>query len=254
MSWEVVGLLLLASLAAGWVDAVVGGGGLIQLPALLVAPGVNPLGALATNKLASIAGTTTSAITYYRRVRPDLRTALPMALAAGVASAGGAWCAKLLPTEVFKPIIVIALAAVLAYTLLKPSLGSVEALRYEGHRHYVTAGLIGLAIGFYDGILGPGTGSFLVFAMVGLMGYAFLQASAKAKIVNCATNAGALVVFIPAGHVMWSLALGMAAANIAGGYLGARSAVAGGSTFIRVVFLVVVSALLLRLGYDVLTA
>lgn len=253
MTWEIVCLLMLAALAAGWIDAVVGGGGLIQLPALLVAPGVDPLAALGTNKMASIAGTTTSAITYYRRVGPDLTTALPMAIAAGCASALGAWCAKLLPTEVFRPVIVVALAAVLIYTLTKPDLGSREALRFRGRKHYGTAGLIGLAIGFYDGILGPGTGSFLVFAMVGLMGYAFLQASAKAKIVNCATNAGALAVFIPTGNVMWGLGLGMAAANVAGGYLGARSAVAGGSGFIRVVFLIVVTVLLVRLGYDVIS-
>lgn len=254
MEWQHVVLLVLAAFGAGWVDAVVGGGGLIQLPALLVAPGVNPLAALATNKLASIAGTTTSSITYYRRVRPDLRTALPMAAAAGAASAGGAWCAHLVPSNLFRPVILMALVAVLAYTALKPQLGAAEALRCSGHRHFVSAALVGLCIGFYDGVLGPGTGSFLVFALVGLMGYAFLQASAKAKIVNMATNLGALAIFIPRGHVMWTLGAMMAAANVVGGYLGARSAVAGGSRFIRTVFLVVVCALLLRLGNDVIAA
>ena len=244
-------LLTLAAFGAGWIDAVSGGGGLIQLPALLVTPGLTPLQALATNKLSSVAGTTTSAVTYVNRVKPDLRTALPLALAAGSASALGAWCAHLVPAEVFKPVILVALVGVLAYTLLKPDLGQVEILRYQGRRHYSTAILVGLAIGFYDGILGPGTGSFLVFALVGLLGYAFLQASAKAKIANVATNLAALVVFIPGGHVVWHLGLSMALANMAGGYIGARTAVAGGSRFIRGVFLVVSSVLLIRLGFDV---
>lgn len=252
MSWETVAFLVLAALAAGWVDAVVGGGGLIQLPALLVAPGVGPLAALATNKLSSVAGTSVATITYYRRVGPDLRTAIPMALAAAIASGAGAFVAKLVPADVFKPVIVVALVGVLAYTLLKPDLGSVSALRFSGRRHYGAAVLIGAAIGFYDGILGPGTGSFLVFAMVGVLGYRFLEASAKAKIVNLCTNVGALAVFIPSGHVMWALGAAMAAANMFGGYLGARSAVSGGSRFIRVVFLVVVSALLVRLAYEAL--
>lgn len=245
-------LLTLAAFGAGWIDAVVGGGGLVQLPALLVTPGLTPLQALATNKLASAAGTTTSAITYFRRIKPDLRTAAPLAVAAGLSSAVGAWCAHLVPADVFRPIILLALVGVLIYTIAKPNLGQVEVLRYAGRRHYTAAALVGAAIGFYDGILGPGTGSFLVFALVGLMGYAFLQASAKAKIANMATNLGALLIFIPGGHVVWQLALPMAAANVAGGYLGARSAVSGGSKFIRIVFLVVVSALLLKLGHDVL--
>ncbi len=253
MPWWGVALLLLAAASAGFVDAVVGGGGLIQLPALLLVPGITPVQALATNKLGSICGTTTSSIIYYRRVRPDLATALPMAALACAGAVGGAVCASLLPASVFRPVIVVALVAVAAYTLARPSMGEVSALRFDGHRHYVAAGLAGAAIGFYDGILGPGTGSFLVFALVGLMGYAFLEASAKAKIVNFATNLGALLVFVPQGAVLWGLGLAMGAANVLGGYLGARTAISRGSRFVRVFFLVVVGALVMRLGWQVLT-
>ena len=246
-------LLVLAALTAGWVDAVVGGGGLVQLPALLLVPGITPLQALATNKLGSICGTATSSITYYRRVRPDLRTALPMAALALGGSAAGALMASLLPAEVLRPVILIALLGVAGYTIARPSLGEATALRWHGRRHHVAAGAAGLTIGFYDGILGPGTGSFLVFTLVGLLGYAFLEASAKAKIVNFATNLGALLVFVPQGAVLWGLGALMGVANLLGGYLGARTAVARGSRFVRVVFLVVVGALVLRLGWQVVT-
>jgi uncharacterized protein len=246
-------LVLVAALAAGWVDAVVGGGGLLQLPALLLVPGMSPVQALATNKLASIFGTTTSAVTYYRGVRPDLRTALPMAAVALGCSFAGASVAAALPPSVFKPVIVVALIAIAAFTVLRPSLGEVTALRHSGRRHHFVAGAVGAGIGFYDGILGPGTGSFLVFAMVSLLGYDFLHASAKAKIVNVATNLGALLFFVPHGAVLWALGLMLGAANMLGGYLGSRTATARGSRFIRVVFLVVVTALIARLGWDVWT-
>ncbi|MCF6744484.1 sulfite exporter TauE/SafE family protein [Blastococcus sp. KM273128] len=246
-------LLLVAALTAGWIDAVVGGGGLVQLPALLLVPGISPVEALATNKLASIFGTTTSAITFQRRVRPDLRTALPMALVALAGSFAGASVAAALPAAVFKPVIVVALVAIAAFTLLRPSLGEVTALRHTGRRHHGVAAALGAGIGFYDGILGPGTGSFLVFAMVSLLGYDFLHASAKAKIVNVATNLGALLFFAPIGAVFWGLGLLMGAANMLGGYLGSRTATTRGSGFIRVVFLVVVTALIGRLGWDVWT-
>ena len=200
-------LIVVAGFAAGWVDAVVGGGGLIQLPAMLLVPGISPVQALATNKMGSIFGTTTSAVTYYGRVRPDLRTALPMAVIAMAGSFGGAVLAANLPASVFKPIIVVALIAVALFTAFRPNVGELTKLRHNGHRHYVLACLIGGVIGFYDGLIGPGTGSFLIIALVSAMGYAFLEASAKAKIVNMATNAGALLFFVPHGAVLWGLGL-----------------------------------------------
>ncbi len=242
-------LLLLAALAAGWVDAVVGGGGLIQLPSLLLlVPGAAPVHLLATNKLASICGTTTSAVTYARHVRPDLRTALPLALAAFTGSCGGAFVASFLHKEAFTPIILVVLVVVGAWTLLRPSIGLVQQMRFTGRRHLGAAGLIGVVIGFYDGALGPGTGSFFVVALVAVCGFAFVQASGLAKIANVATNLAALVVFVPQGAVMWRLGLLMGAANVLGGYLGARSAVTLGPSFVRLVLLVVVFAFIVRLG------
>lgn len=244
-------LIVVAGLAAGWIDAVVGGGGLLQLPALLLVPGITPVQALATNKMGSIFGTTTSAVTYYGRVKPDLWTAVPMAVIALAGSFGGAILAAQLPASVFKPIIVVALVVVAVFTALKPDVGDITLLRHNGKRHYVIACLIGAVIGFYDGLIGPGTGSFLVIALVSAMGYAFLEASAKAKIVNMATNAGALLFFLPHGSLLWGVGLVLGAANMAGGYLGARTAVKQGSRFIRLVFLAVVAALILKLGHDV---
>lgn len=247
----VLALMILAAFAAGWIDAVVGGGGLLQLPALLLVPGISPVQALATNKLASVFGTTTSAVTFFRRARPDLRTALPMAGVALAGSYAGATLAGLLPAAVFKPIIVVALIVVAVVTIARPALGSVTLLKHAGRRHLVTAAVLGLLIGFYDGLIGPGTGTFLIIALITALGYDFVLASAKAKIVNVATNVGALLYFVPGGHVIWVLGLVMGAANVVGAYLGSRMAVARGSRFIRIAFLVVVGALILKVGSDV---
>ena len=247
----VLGLMALAGFAAGWIDAVVGGGGLIQLPALLVGfPGASPVQILATNKLGSICGTTVSATTYFRRVRPDLSTALPMAGYAFVGALGGAWIGSVIPKAAFNPIILVVLLGVGAYTLAKPSMGQVSQMRFSGRTHHLVAGLIGFTVGVYDGALGPGTGSFMVFALVGLLGYGFLQASAKAKIANLATNFAALCVFVPMGAVMWKVGLVLGVFNVLGGYLGARTAVARGSGFVRAVFVVLVAAFTVKIGYD----
>jgi uncharacterized membrane protein YfcA len=249
LSGEVIVFLVLAAVAAGFVDAVVGGGGLIQLPALLLGlPGASVVQIAATNKLASFCGTSISAATYVRRVRPDPRTFLPLMLAAGLGSAGGALVASMLPRSAFDPIILVVLVLVGSYVWFKPSVGELTNLRFQGGKHLTVVVITGLAIGFYDGAIGPGTGSFLVFALVGLLGYNFLEASAKAKLANWATNLAALAVFIPQGAVIWDLGLVMAAANVTGGYLGARLAVARGARFVRVFFLVVVSGFVIRLG------
>lgn len=249
----VTALLGLAALAAGFVDAVVGGGGLIQLPALLLGlPGAAPVQVLATNKLASICGTTISSATYYRRVRPDPRTFGPLMLLAFTGSVLGALVAAQIPSEAFDPIVLVALVVVGAYVLFKPSLGDATALRFSGHRHTLAAMVTGLAIGFYDGALGPGTGSFFVFTLVGLLGYSFLEASAKARLANWATNAAALCVFVPHGAVLWKIGLVMGACNLAGGYVGARTAVSRGTRFVRVFFILVVSAFIVRIGGGIL--
>lgn len=247
--------LLAAGALAGWIDAVVGGGGLIQLPALLLVPGMTPVQAVATNKVGSIAGTTASAVTYLRRITPDRSATIPAAATAFLGAVLGAKLATLVPGELFTPIILVALIGVGLFTLLNPSLGADASLRFEetSKRHHALSWLIGLVIGVYDGVLGPGTGSFLVIAFVTLIGFSFLQASATAKVVNWATNFGALVYFVPDGQVVWLLGLVVAAGNVVGGIIGARTAIAKGSGFVRIVFVVVVSAMILKLGYDVLT-
>ena len=245
-------LLGLAAVAAGLVDAAVGGGGLIQLPALLLGlPSAAPVEVLATNKLASICGTSVSSATYYRRIGPAPRTFLPLMALAFLGSVAGALVASQIPREAFEPIVLVVLVVVGAYVLLKPNLGESTALRYAGHRHIAAAMTVGVAIGFYDGALGPGTGSFFVFALVSLLGYDFLQSSAKARLANWATNLGALCVFVPQGAVLWKVGLVMGICNLAGGYVGTRVAVSRGTRFVRILFIVVVSAFVVRIGGDV---
>lgn len=252
LSWELVALLGLAALAAGFVDAVVGGGGLIQLPALVIGlPGATPVQLLATNKLSSFAGTTISSATYLRRVRPDPRTFLPLMGLAFLGSLAGAVVATQVPRAAFDPIVLVVLVLVGAYVWFKPSIGTVTALRFDGARHFGIGAAVGLGVGFYDGALGPGTGSFFVFALVGVLGYSFLVASAMARLANWATNLAALVVFVPMGAVLWPLGLLMAAANVVGGYIGARVAIRRGARFVRAFFLVVVAAFVVRIGGDV---
>ena len=252
-STEVLLLLALAGLTAGFVDAVVGGGGLVQLPALVLGlPGVAPVQVLATNKLASFCGTSVSSVTYYRRVRPDPRTFVPLMAFAFLGSMAGALVASKIPEEALEPIVLVVLVVVGGYVLLKPDIGAMTELRFAGHHHTLAAVCAGAVIGFYDGALGPGTGSFFVFTLVGLLGYSFLEASAKARIANWATNLAALVIFVPQGAVLWKVGLAMGAANLLGGYVGARTAVARGTRFVRVFFVLVVGAFIVTLGWQVL--
>ena len=253
IEWTDVLVLCAFAFLAGGLDAVVGGGGLVQLPALLVVlPQVPVVQLLGTNKLASVVGTSSAAITYARRVTVDRRTAAWMAGAAFVGSGGGALLATRVGSEVLKPVVLVALVAVLAYTLRTPALGEVEQLRLRAGAQRAVALVGGAVIGFYDGFVGPGTGSFLVFLLVGAVGLSFLHASATAKVVNVSTNLAALALFAAGGHVLWVLGAAMAAANLAGSQVGARLAVRNGSGWVRRVFIVVVGALVLRLAYDVL--
>lgn len=249
-----IALLCLAAFAAGTLDAVVGGGGLIQLPALLlVLPGTPVVTLLGTNKLAAVAGTGSAAVTYARRVRLDRARAARMAAAAFTGSLLGALAATRAGSDLLRPAVLVALAAVWLYTLRRPGLGEVEALRFTAGHRTAVAVTGGFAIGAYDGFVGPGTGSFLIFLLVGGVGLSFLHASATAKAVNTATNVAALILFGLAGHVLWLLGALMAASNLAGAQLGARLAIRRGSAWVRRVFLLVVAALILRLAYDVLT-
>ena len=247
-----LGFLLLAAFCAGWVDAVVGGGGLIQLPALLIALPANtsPAVVLGTNKISSVWGTATSSITYATKIKLEWWTVLPLVIGAAVGSALGAQAAKLLPKEYFTPIVLVALITVGVYTWRRPQLGLTSQRRHVGGAHYFLTVGIGLVVGAYDGFLGPGTGSFFVILLVAVLGYGFLEASANAKIANLTTNLAAIVVFGLSGSVLWTLGLIMGAANLLGGFLGARMAIRHGNAFIRRVFLIVLAGLTIKLAYD----
>lgn len=243
--------LALASGFAGFVDAVAGGGGLVQLPALLIGISNKPIPLiLATNKIPAIFGTSSAAASYFKKVRPDLRLTASMALPALIGSVLGAHLASHFPTKVFHPLILTLLVLVGLYTWRKPELGLNERLRYTHSQRLWIVSACGLLIGFYDGLFGPGTGTFLVFLLVIVVGYEFLKASATAKLVNIATNFGAIVTFQITGHIWWKLGLALAVANVSGAVIGSRLAIRGGSTLVRKVFLIVVAGLIAKLSYD----
>jgi uncharacterized protein len=248
-STTTLALLALAGLSAGFVDAVVGGGGLVQIPALLVGlPHASPVQILATNKIGSFCATSVSSATYYRRIKPDPRTFGPLMACAFVGSVGGAFIGSHISDRAFDPIVLIVLVVVGAYVLLRPDLGESTVLRFAGRRHLGIAMVAGSVIGCYDGALGPGTGSFFVITLVGLLGYSFLEGAAKARLANWATNLAALCVFVPQGAVLWQVGLVMGACNLVGAYVGARTAVARGTGFVRFFFIVVVSGFIVRIG------
>lgn len=243
--------LALAAGFAGFVDAVAGGGGLVQLPALLIGISNKPIPLiLATNKIPSIFGTSSAAASYFKKVRPDLRLTASMALPALIGSIGGAHLASHFPSKVFHPLILTLLVLVGIYTWRKPDLGLNERLRYTHRQRLLVVAGCGLLIGFYDGIFGPGTGTFLVFLLVIVVGYEFLKASATAKLVNIATNFGAIITFQLSGHIWWKLGLALAVANVTGALIGSRLAIRGGSPLVRKVFLIVVAGLITKLSYD----
>lgn len=244
-------IVSLASLLAGLVDAIVGGGGLILLPALFATfPNAAPATLFGTNKSASIWGTAFAAVQYSRKVVLPWRSLLPAAGAGLVGSVFGAWGVTQVDPDLFRKALPVILVILLVYTLAKKDMGRHHAPRFAGSQEAWVASSIGLTIGFYDGFFGPGTGSFLVFAYVRWMGYDFLNASASAKLINVATNFSALVLFAYQGHVWWHLALVMAISNIVGSLIGTRLALKHGSGFVRQVFIFVVLALICKTAYD----
>ena len=251
MSIEIAIFLAIASGFAGFVDAMAGGGGLIQLPALLVGlPSKDLPLILGTNKVPSIFGTAAAARNYFKNIKPDIPLTLTMMVPAFAGSMAGAGLAATIPKEFFKPFIVFLLVGVAIYTWRKPDLGMNENLKYTNRKRLVIVAVIGLLIGFYDGIFGPGTGTFLVFFLVSAIGFAFLKASATAKLVNIATNAGAILSFQLTGHIWWQLGLLLAFANVTGAIIGSRLAIRGGSPLVRKVFLAVTFLLIARVAWD----
>jgi len=243
--------LIMAAFVAGLVDAVVGGGGLIQIPALFAAqPGVAPATLFGTNKFASVFGTANAAWRYARRVKMPWRTILPAALAAFALSYAGAAAVAWLPKDAVRPLILFLLIFAAGYTLTKKDFGQLHRPAHSGRRELAFAVLLGGVIGFYDGFFGPGTGSFLIFLFIRFFGFDFLHASAGSKVVNVATNLAALAYFLPAGHIIAALAVGMAVANVAGSIAGTWLALKHGGGFIRIVFLLVVGVLIIKFAWD----
>ncbi len=245
-------LLVVAAFAAGWIDAVVGGGGLIQLPALLIGlPQDTPIPTVSgTNKLSSAAGTAVATVTYLRKVRVDWKVALPLMAAAYAGSTAGAQLVRFVPRQLFTPLVLVVVVVVGIYTIRRPALGLETNLRHDGRARILRVLGIGLGVGLWDGLVGPGTGTFFVILLVAVIGYGFLQATVLTKLANLTTNVAALVVLGLTGHVLWGVGAVMAVANLTGGGIGARMALRHGNGFVRRVFLVTVSALALKLAWD----
>ena len=237
---------------AGFIDAVVGGGGLIQLPALLVTLPNSPLPTVfGTNKIAALSGTTIAAFQYAKRIKFNIKLLAVISIASFIASYFGAKIVSIINPATLKPIILVILIAIAIYTFIKKDLGKIETKQLTLSRQLISGAAIGLVIGFYDGFFGPGTGSFFVLAFVVILGFEFVQASAYAKIVNCMTNISALIVFVRQGNYIIGIAILMAIFNITGSIIGSKMALKRGNSFIRIFFLGIVTIMILRYGYDV---
>ncbi len=245
----------MAAFAAGLIDAIAGGGGLIQLPALMIGLAKSEtVVILGTNKVPSIFGTSASALMYRRNIKTDSKLLITMVVPAFLGSMGGASLASRIPSEVLKPIVVSLLIAVLVYTWKRPQLGQIESLRQSEPLRLKIAAFAAVIIGFYDGLIGPGAGSFLVLTLVAILGFAFLSASAIAKVVNVATNLGAIIIFGANGEIIWKIGLTLAFANVAGALIGAHLALKGGSSLVRKVFMGVTLALIIKVAIDTISA
>ena len=249
---EVVAMLVVAAGFAGWIDAVVGGGGLIQLPALVLGlPRDVPTPyVLGTNKVSSFSGTLVASWLYVKKLRVELGVLLPLILGAFAGSATGASVSRYLPREILTPIVLVAVVLVGAYVIWKPSLGIDHRPTARGVGAAVRAGIVGLIVGLYDGLLGPGTGSFFLILIVILLGYGFLQASVHAKLANLTTNVAAIIIYGIHGEILLLLALCMGVANIAGGIIGANMAISGGNAFVRRVLIIVLALITITLGIE----
>ena len=244
-------IVSVASLLAGLVDSIVGGGGLILLPALFATfPSAAPATLFGTNKSASIWGTAFATVQYSRKVVMPWRSLLPAAGAGLLGSWAGAWGVTQVDPTLFRKALPILLTLLLVYTLAKKDMGRHHAPRFAGAQEAWIAAGIGLTIGFYDGFFGPGTGSFLLFGFVRFFAFDFLHASAATKLVNVATNLAAILMLASLGQINWPLGFAMMIANIAGSQFGSRLAIKHGSGFVRKAFLVIVSVLILKSAWN----
>ena len=246
-------LLSLSAFTAGFIDAVVGGGGLIQTPFLLITFPKMPLPVLfGTNKIAALSGTSIAAFKYAKKITFNYKLLFVIALSCFISSYLGAQIINHIDSNLLKPLILIILIVIAIYTFIKKDLGAIETKELALTKQMLYGACIGIIVGFYDGFFGPGTGSFFVLGFVVILGFEFVKASAYAKIVNCVTNISALIVFIKEGNYILPLAILMAVFNITGSYIGSHLALKKGNGFVRIIFLVIVSIMILKYGYDVL--
>lgn len=246
-------LLCLAAFAAGFIDAIVGGGGLLQTPAtLLILPHYPVATLFGTVKLPSLAGTSVAAFRYAKEVKFNYKVLIACVIAAFFASLLGAYSVSMINNAVIKPIILVVLVLVAIYTYFNKQFGIHQHKEHSAKKQVLLAAIFGLVIGFYDGLIGPGTGSFLILVFIAVLGFDFIGASAHAKIVNIATNLAAIIYFSSTGHVLFEYAIPMAIFNVIGSFFGAKLALLKGNKFIRIFFLIVIFGTILRFAYDVL--
>lgn len=246
-------LLLGGALTAGWIDAVVGGGGLVLIPLLLIVfPELAPAKALASNKLAAIWGTATAALLFVRRNGVDWRLATTGFGLGALGAAVGASLASAISADVMRPVVIVLMIAVGVFICAKPTFGQntdVPAAPPDRRRLLIAVGLFCI-IGFYDGIFGPGTGMFLILSLSGVLSADFLTSATLAKVVNTGTNFGALTVFAIQGNVLWLLGLTLAVANVAGSVIGSKMTLKAGTGFVRYALLAVVVVMSVKLLID----
>lgn len=244
-------LLCLIAFLAGFVDAVVGGGGLIQVPAgLILMPTQAVSTVIGTLKVPSFIGTCFATYQYLQRVKIPILSILVFTSIAFLAAFSGSLLLTRMSSQFMKPVIFFVLLVMAIYTFTKKDLGQSEQ-KNQVTFPMLKGILICLIIGFYDGFIGPGAGSLFVLAFIAILGYDFMHASAHAKIVNLSTNLGSIILFIGKGVILWPVAIPMSICNATGGFLGSRMALKKGNQFIRKIFLIVIVATLFRLGYDV---
>lgn len=245
-------LLCLVAFAAGFVDAIAGGGGLIQVPmGLVLLPQYPVATVIGTLKIPAFSGTTIAAVQYARKVRVNYRQLAAMAIVAFIAAFSGSKLMSMVSNDFMKPLLLFVLIAVAIYTYSNKNFGIHSHKTHSDKQQWWYAVTTSLVIGFYDGFIGPGAGSFLMIAFISLLGFDFLKASANAKFVNVATNFGSICFFLLSGKIMFGIAIPMAVCNMIGGALGARLAILKGNKFIRMFFLFIICLTIIRFAYDV---
>lgn len=249
--WTLV-ILCTLGFIAGFIDAVAGGGGLIQLPALLsFLPTFPVASAIGINKFAGFLGTTTAAIRYVKMIKINWKFVAPAIVTAFIFSLLGSMMVSYLNAAILKPLVLGLLIIVFVYTIIVKQLGLKEGKPAKPSLIVYFSTITGVIIGFYDGFFGPGTGSFLIMIHIIVFGFDFLHASVYSKIINCVTNFSSLVFFLIKGLIVFQIAVPLAVCNIAGSWIGAKTAIKRGSGFVRKIYLFIVTILILKLGYEI---